>query len=158
VALLASFETAYREQVTCQFMTTERESLAAMLVVRANTAREAAHVAAQEEAARMAEGAAAAAQEAARAEEIAEEATSEAAAREEMARTGRARRRTWQRRGVPARSTSSRTSAATASVWLAGRPTTRTRPTGEGSNAVDTGWGAYMYASAGQEKRRGDNE
>jgi hypothetical protein len=44
------------EQVTCQFMAIEREALAAMLVVPANTAREATRVAAQEEAARGARG------------------------------------------------------------------------------------------------------
>jgi hypothetical protein len=54
VVLLASFETAHRELVTRQFMATEREALTAMLVVRANAARETAHVAAQEEAARAA--------------------------------------------------------------------------------------------------------
>jgi hypothetical protein len=45
VAVLASFETAHREEGTCQFMAAEREALAAMLVVRANAAREAARVA-----------------------------------------------------------------------------------------------------------------
>jgi hypothetical protein len=59
VALLASFETAYREQVTHQFMAAEREALASMLVVRGNVAREAVCVAAEEKAARMAEEAAA---------------------------------------------------------------------------------------------------
>jgi hypothetical protein len=42
VALMASFETAHHEERKRQFMATEREALAAMLVVRANTAREAA--------------------------------------------------------------------------------------------------------------------
>jgi hypothetical protein len=45
VAVLASFETAHREEGTCQFMAAEREALTAMLVVRANAAREATHVA-----------------------------------------------------------------------------------------------------------------
>jgi hypothetical protein len=56
VALLPSYETTHHEQVTRQFMATEREALLAMLMVRANTAREAACVAAQEEAARGARG------------------------------------------------------------------------------------------------------
>jgi regulator of protease activity HflC (stomatin/prohibitin superfamily) len=93
VALLTSFETAHCEEGTRQFMAAEREALAAMLVVRANAAREAAHVAAQEEAARVASRAAeaAAAREvaarvAARAEELAEEAAADAAAHEEMVR------------------------------------------------------------------------
>jgi hypothetical protein len=38
VALLTSFETAHREQVTRQFMVAEREALATMLVVRASGA------------------------------------------------------------------------------------------------------------------------
>jgi hypothetical protein len=67
VALLASFKTAHREEGTCQFMAAEREALVAMLVVRANTAREAARaaveLAAREEAARAV----------ARAEELTEE-------------------------------------------------------------------------------------
>jgi hypothetical protein len=71
VVLMASFETAHREESTRQFMAVEREALAAMLVMCANTVREAAHVAAEEEAARMAARAA--------------EATMELAAREEAA-------------------------------------------------------------------------
>jgi hypothetical protein len=62
-------------------MAAEQEALAAMLMVCANAAWEVAHVAAREEAARVAEEAAAAV--AAWVEEIMEE---EAAAREEMAR------------------------------------------------------------------------
>jgi hypothetical protein len=54
VALMASFETAHGEESTRQFMAAEREALAAMLVVRANAAREAVRVAAEEEAACMA--------------------------------------------------------------------------------------------------------
>jgi hypothetical protein len=46
VALLASFETMHREDGTRPYMATERKALAAMSVVRANAAREAAHVAA----------------------------------------------------------------------------------------------------------------
>jgi hypothetical protein len=87
VALLASFETAHREEGTRQFMVAEREALATMLVVRANAARKAARVvdcvaeasaelAAQEEAARAV----------ARAGELAKEAATKAAAQEEMAR------------------------------------------------------------------------
>jgi hypothetical protein len=53
VALMASFETAHREESTRQFMAAEREALTAMLVVRTNAAREAAGVAAEEEAARV---------------------------------------------------------------------------------------------------------
>jgi hypothetical protein len=49
VVLIASFETAHREESTRQLMAAEREALAAMLVVRANTAREAARVAVEEE-------------------------------------------------------------------------------------------------------------
>jgi hypothetical protein len=75
-------------------MVVDRDALAAMLVVRANVARKAARVAAQEEAAHTAAHAAekqttVAAQEeaaraAARAKELAEEAAADAAAREEM--------------------------------------------------------------------------
>jgi nicotinamide mononucleotide (NMN) deamidase PncC len=88
VALMASFETAHREESTRQFMVAEQEALVAMLVVRANAAREAARVAAEEATARVAArvtGAAVeeeAAHEAARAVELAEE----AAAQEEMER------------------------------------------------------------------------
>jgi hypothetical protein len=46
VALLAFFETVHREEGTRQFMAIEREALAAMLVVWANTVREVARVAA----------------------------------------------------------------------------------------------------------------
>jgi hypothetical protein len=81
VVLMASFETAHHEESTRQFMATEREALAAMLVVRANAAREAARVAIEEEAARMAARAAEAALELAAREEVAvaEEAAREAA-------------------------------------------------------------------------------
>jgi replicative superfamily II helicase len=91
VALMASFVTAHREESTRQFMATELEALAAMLVVRTNTAREAARMAVEEEAARAVEPAlelaareeAAVAEEAARvvarAEELAEEAATKAA-------------------------------------------------------------------------------
>jgi hypothetical protein len=50
VALLALFEIAHREEVTCQFMATKHETLAAKLAVHANAAREAARAAAEEEA------------------------------------------------------------------------------------------------------------
>jgi hypothetical protein len=63
-------------------MAAEREALAAMLMVCANTVREAARVAAEEEAAHVAE----AARAAARAKELAEETTADAAMQEEMAR------------------------------------------------------------------------
>jgi hypothetical protein len=53
VVLMASFDTAHREEGTCQFMAAEQDTLAAMLVVRANAVREAARVAAQAEAARV---------------------------------------------------------------------------------------------------------
>jgi hypothetical protein len=107
VALMASFEIAHHEESTRQFMAAEQEALAAMLVVRANAAREAAHVAAEEdvacaaeaalklaareEAARAEEVARGVARAVARAEELAEEASAEAAAQEEMARD----RRRW---------------------------------------------------------------
>jgi hypothetical protein len=91
VALMASFEMEHREESTRQFMATEREALAAMLVVRANVAREAARVAAEEEAARVVARAAEAAlelaarEEAARAEEVAREAAGAVALAEELA-------------------------------------------------------------------------
>jgi hypothetical protein len=87
VALMASFKTAHREESTRQFMATEREALAAMLVVRANAAREAARVATEVEAARAEE----AAHAVVRVEELAEEAAAEATTQEEMARD----RRRW---------------------------------------------------------------
>jgi hypothetical protein len=106
VALMASFEMTHREESMRQFMSAEREALSAMLMVHANTAREAARMAVKEEealvAARAAEAAldlaaweeAAAAEEVAReagravarAEEQAEEAAAEAVTQEEMAR------------------------------------------------------------------------
>jgi hypothetical protein len=109
VALMASFEMAHCKESTHQFMAAEREALAAMLMVHANTVREAARVAAEEEATRLAARAAeaaldlaareeaAAAEEmaceadraVARVEELAEEAVVEAAAQEEMARDRR---------------------------------------------------------------------
>jgi hypothetical protein len=99
MTLLASFETAHREEGTRQFMAAERDALAAMFVVHANTAREAAHMAAQEEAARVAARVAEvasvlavqeeAARAAARAEELAVEAAADAEAWEEMARDHR---------------------------------------------------------------------
>jgi hypothetical protein len=45
VALLASFETAHREEGMRQFMAVEREALVAMLMVRSNAASEVARVA-----------------------------------------------------------------------------------------------------------------
>jgi hypothetical protein len=81
VALMASFETAHREESTRQFMAAEREALVSMLVVRTNAAREAARVAAEEEAARVAAHTEEAALELAAREEaaVAEEAAREAA-------------------------------------------------------------------------------
>jgi hypothetical protein len=92
VALMASFEMTHREESMCQFMSAEREALSAMVVVRANMAREAARVAAKEEeealvAARAAEAALdlAAWEEAATAEEVAREAGHAVARAEEQA-------------------------------------------------------------------------
>jgi hypothetical protein len=91
VALMASFERAHRKESTLQFLAAKREDLAAMLVVHANTAREAARVAAEEEAMRMAARAAEAAldlaarEEAAAAEEVAREAARAVARAEELA-------------------------------------------------------------------------
>jgi hypothetical protein len=89
VALMASFETAHREESTRQFMAAEREALSAMLVVHANAAREAVRVAAEEEVARVAARAVEvaldlAAREEAAAVEVAHE-TARAVAREEQA-------------------------------------------------------------------------
>jgi hypothetical protein len=52
VALMASFETAHREEVTRKFMAAEREALAAMLAVCACAAKEATRVVDEEEAVR----------------------------------------------------------------------------------------------------------
>jgi hypothetical protein len=100
VALMASFEMAHREESTRQFMTAEREALAAMLVVCTNAAREVACMAAEEEAARVSAAALelAAWEEEARAAaraELAEEATAEEAAQEEMAWDRPAGMTTW---------------------------------------------------------------
>jgi hypothetical protein len=54
VALMASFETAHREESTREFMAAEREALTAMLAVCANAAREAARAATEEEVAHVA--------------------------------------------------------------------------------------------------------
>jgi hypothetical protein len=48
VALLASFITAHREEVTRKFMAAKREALVAMLAVRANMAKEAARATVEE--------------------------------------------------------------------------------------------------------------
>jgi hypothetical protein len=75
VALMPAFETAHREESTRQFMAAEqeaeREALAAMLVGRANAAREAARLAAEEEAAHVAVRTTEVARMAARATEVA---------------------------------------------------------------------------------------
>jgi hypothetical protein len=116
-ALFMLFEITHHKEVACQFMMAEREALVAMLAVRANATRKAAHVAAKPAAVAMD-------QEAAWAGEV----TAEVAARKEMARDRtRAGMRTWRRQGAPVRSTSSRTSAATASVWHAATPRLRAR-------------------------------
>jgi hypothetical protein len=70
---------------------------------------------------------AAVAREATHSEELAEEATAEATSMKEMARDQVRWMRTWRRRGAAVRSTSSRTSAATAPVWLAARQPVRAR-------------------------------
>jgi hypothetical protein len=147
VALLASFKTAHREEGTRQFMATEREALAFMLVVRANAAREAARMVTQEEAARVAEAVAelAAREEVAhattRAEELVEEAAADAVAQEEMARD----RRRWDDDMVAVRHAREVHELATQHRHhrnLACRMVIRARKANsEGSNAIDPGWG-----------------
>jgi peroxiredoxin len=160
VALMASFETAHCEESTRQFMAAEREALAAMLVVRANAAREATRVAAEEEAARVAACAAEAAldlatrEEAAiaeevayeaaravaRAEEQAVEAAAEAAAQEEIARD----RRRWDEDMAAARRLREVHELVThrRHRWnLARHQAQRSHQAGDkGSNTVDLGW------------------
>jgi hypothetical protein len=127
-------------------MAAEWEALAAMLVVRANAAREAALMAAQEkvamEAERVAEEASvmAAQEEAARAtagaKELAEEAATDAAAQTELARDRRCRDEymTAARRA--------REIHELASECRHRRNLAHARQTDdEGSNAVDAGWG-----------------
>jgi hypothetical protein len=128
-------------------MAAEREALTAMLLVRANAAREAAHVAAEEEAARVAEAPLdlAAREEAARAvvraEELADEAATEAATQEEMARD----HRRWDKDMAAARRLREVHELATQRRHrqnLARRQAHRARQVGdEGSNTVDLGWG-----------------
>jgi hypothetical protein len=160
VALMASFETAHREESTRQFMAAEWEALSAMLVVRANAAREAVRVAAEEEVACVAARAVEAAldlaareeaavveevaHEAARAvarEEQAEEAAAEAAAQEEMAWD----RRRWDEDMAAARCLREVHELATQCRHrrnLARHQAHRARQAGdEGSNTVDMGWG-----------------
>jgi hypothetical protein len=154
VALMASFETAHREESTRQFMAAEREALAAMLVVRANATREAARVAAEEEAARAAKAALdmVAREEAAAAEEVAceaaravaraeEQAAAEAAAQEEMARD----RRRWDEDMATVRRLCEVHELAIHRLhhWnVARRQAQHARQAGdEGSNTVDLGWG-----------------
>jgi hypothetical protein len=151
VALLASFETAHHEEGTCQFMTAEREALAAMLVVRANKAREAACVlaeakatlelAAREEAAHAKEAAHEANRAVARAEELTEEAAADAAAQEEMSRD----RCHWDDDMATARHAREVHELATQRRHrqnLARRQAIRARKDGgEGSNTIDLGWG-----------------
>jgi hypothetical protein len=91
VALMASFKMAHRKESTRQSMALEREALAAMLVVRANVTKEAARVAAEEEAMHVAAHAVEAAldlaarEEVAAAEETAREAARAVAQTEELA-------------------------------------------------------------------------
>jgi hypothetical protein len=150
VELMASFEMAHREENMRRFMAAEREALAAMLMVRANAAREAVRVAAGEEAARAAEAAldmaareeAAAAEEVAReaaravarAEEQAEEAAAaEAAAQEEMA---------WDRRRWDEDMAAARRLREVHKLATHHHQAQRARQAGdEGSNTVDLGWG-----------------
>jgi hypothetical protein len=154
---MASFEMAHQEESTRQFMATEREDLAAMLVVRANTAREAVHVAAEAEAAHVAARAAEAAldlaareeaaaaeetaREAARAVARAEEVAAEAAAQEEMARD----RRRWDEDMAAARRLLEVHELATQRRHhrnLACCQAHRARQVGDdGSNTIDLGWG-----------------
>jgi hypothetical protein len=118
VALLASFETAHCEEGTHEFMAAKREALAAMLVVRANAAREAMRLAVQEKAAHVAARMA--------------KAAADATAQEEMARDRRhwePGTRTWPRQGALARSRSSPASAATARTWHTAVPPAPARPT-----------------------------
>jgi hypothetical protein len=160
VALMASFETAHHKESTHQFMAAEREALAAMLMVHANTVREATHVAAKEAATRLAacaaeaaldlaareEAAAAeemareAAHALARAEELVEEAAVEAAAQEEMARD----RRHWDEDMAAVRRLREVHELATQRRHrqnLARRQAQRAHQAGdEGFNTVDLGW------------------
>jgi hypothetical protein len=152
VVLMASFEMEHRDESTRQFMAAEQEALAAMLVVCANMAREAARVAARaveaaldlaswEEAA-VAEGAAhEAAHEVARAEELAEEAATEAVVQEEMARD----RHRWDEDMATTRHLREVHELATQRHHrqnLARRQAHRARQASdEGSNTVDLGWG-----------------
>jgi hypothetical protein len=145
VALMASFETAHREESTRQFMAAEREALSAMLLVRANAAREAARVAARaaeaaldlaarEEAAAAEEVAREAARAVARPEEQAEEAAAEAAMQAEMARD----RRRWDEEMAAAR----RLREIHELAEPGSSPGSARPPAGdEGSNIVDLGWG-----------------
>jgi hypothetical protein len=130
-------------------MAAGREALATMLVVRANAARKAARVAAQEEAAHAAAHAAekrttvAAQEEAARAaawaKELVEEAAADAAAREEMVRD----HRRWDKDMAADRRV--REIHELASECHHHRNLARARHAhqtdDEGSNVVDAGWG-----------------
>jgi hypothetical protein len=133
VALLASFKTAHREQVTRQFMAAEREALATMLVVRTKAAREAARVTKEIVAMVVV------ARDAARAEELAEEEAPSATAREEMARD----RCRWDKDMAPARRAREIHELANERrhrLRLARRQGRHDRQTdSEGSNAIDAG-------------------
>jgi hypothetical protein len=134
VALMASFEMAHREQSTRQFMAAEREALVAMLVVRANAAREATHVAAEEETARVAARVVEVALELAAREEaaVAEEAARAVARAKELAEE--AARRLREVHELATQRCHRRN--------LARRQAHRARQAdNEGSNTVDMGWG-----------------
>jgi hypothetical protein len=157
VVLIASFETAHREESTRQFMAPEQEALAAMLVVRASVAREAARVGAEEEVVRVAARTAEAALDLAAREEAAiaewaaheaacavaraEEAAAEAKAQEEMARD----HHRWDEDMAAARRLHEVHELATQRRHrrnLARRQSYYARQAGdEGSNIVDLGWG-----------------
>jgi hypothetical protein len=174
VALMASFEMAHREESTRQFMTAEREALTAMLAVRANAAREAAHVTAEEEAARVAARAAEAALDlAARRRRLLRRwwlARRLVRWRERRSRRRRRQRkrrrrrrwhgtaatgtRTWPQRDASARSTSSPPIAATAGTWLAARLSAPARPAARAPTPL-TWAGATTYCRRRQDEDGG---
>jgi hypothetical protein len=131
VALMSSFVMAHREEGTRQIMAVDRDALVAMLVVRANAAREAARVAeAEAELATREEAARAVMQ----AEELAEEAAEEATTQEEMARD----RHRWDDDMATARH--AREDHKLATQCRHRRNLARRQADAEGSNTVDPGW------------------
>jgi hypothetical protein len=114
-------------------MAAERETLAAMLVVRANAVREAARAAEEAAAVAVKEEAARAA---ARVEELAEEVAVDAAVRTEMARD----HRRWDEDMVAARRAHEIHELASERRHHRNLGCAR-KTDGEGSNAVDPGWG-----------------